>query len=53
MRKRMTETKIVYKLKKAEAGIPAKELCYKYGVTSSTFIIRNVKKQAGNWFSEA
>ena len=37
MSKRMTETQIVSILKEAEAGIPAKELCRKYGITSSTF----------------
>ena len=37
MSKRMTETQIVSILKEAEAGIPSKELCRKYGVASSTF----------------
>ena len=37
MSKRMTETQIVSILKEAEAGIPAKELCRKYGIASSTF----------------
>ena len=34
MSKRMTETQIVSILKEAEAGIPAKELCRKYGIAS-------------------
>ena len=37
MSKRMTETQIVSILKEAEARIPAKELCRKYGIASSTF----------------
>ena len=37
MSKRMTETQIVLISKEAEAGIPAKELCRKYGIASSTF----------------
>ena len=37
MSKRMTDTQIVSILKEAEAGIPAKELCRKYGIASSTF----------------
>ena len=33
----MTETQIVSILKEADAGLPAKELCRKYGIASSTF----------------
>ncbi|PIT55205.1 transposase [Snodgrassella alvi] len=33
----MTEHKIVSILKEAEAGIPVKELCRKYGIGNSTF----------------
>ncbi|OCG29853.1 transposase [Gilliamella sp. Choc6-1] len=35
--KKMTEHQIVAILKEAEAGIPVKELCRKYGVGNSTF----------------
>ncbi|MCO6540283.1 MAG: transposase [Gilliamella sp.] len=37
MMKKMTEHQIVAILKKAEAGIPVKELCRKYGMGNSTF----------------
>jgi putative transposase len=37
MTKRMTESQIVAILKEAEAGIPAKDLCRKYGIANSTF----------------
>ncbi|OCG56598.1 transposase, partial [Gilliamella sp. Choc6-1] len=37
MMKKMTEHQIVAILKEAEAGIPVKELCRKYGVGNSTF----------------
>ncbi|PIT56255.1 transposase [Snodgrassella alvi] len=33
----MTEHQIVAILKEAEAGIPVKELCRKYGIGNSTF----------------
>ncbi len=33
----MTEKQILSILKEADAGLPAKELCRKYGVASSTF----------------
>ena len=33
----MTEHQIVAFLKEAEAGIPVKELCRKYGMSNSTF----------------
>jgi putative transposase len=33
----MTEHQIVAILKEAEAGIPVKELCRKYGMGNSTF----------------
>ncbi|PIT53455.1 transposase [Snodgrassella alvi] len=35
--KKMTEHQIVAILKEAEAGIPVKELCRKYGISNSTF----------------
>ncbi|WP_143421871.1 transposase [Gilliamella mensalis] len=35
--KKMTEHQIVPILKEAEAGIPVKELCRKYGMVNSTF----------------
>ena len=35
--KKMTEHQIVAILKEAEAGIPVKELCRKYGIANSTF----------------
>jgi putative transposase len=35
--KKMTEDQIVAILKEAEAGIPVKELCRKYGMGNSTF----------------
>lgn len=44
MSKRMIETQIVSILKEEDAGIPAKKLCRKYGIASSTFIMRNVTK---------
>ncbi|OCG43426.1 transposase [Gilliamella sp. Choc4-2] len=37
MIKKMTEHQIVAILKEAEAGIPVKELCRKYGMGNSTF----------------
>jgi putative transposase len=35
--RKMTEHQIVAILKEAEAGIPVKELCHKYGMGNSTF----------------
>ncbi|MWP48798.1 MULTISPECIES: transposase [unclassified Gilliamella] len=35
--KKMTEHQIIAILKEAEAGIPVKELCRKYGMGNSTF----------------
>ncbi|WP_176700817.1 transposase [Gilliamella sp. Fer4-1] len=35
--KKMTEYQIVAILKEAEAGVPVKELCRKYGMGNSTF----------------
>ncbi|PIT54854.1 transposase [Snodgrassella alvi] len=35
--KKMTEHQIIAILKEAEAGIPVKELCRKYGIGNSTF----------------
>lgn len=37
MTKRMTESQIVAILKEADAGMPAKDLCRKHGIASSTF----------------
>ena len=37
MTKRMTESQIVAILKEADAGMPAKGLCRKYDISSSTF----------------
>ncbi len=37
MSKRMTESQIVAILKEAEAGMPVKDLCRKYGIGNSTF----------------
>ncbi|OCG16629.1 transposase [Gilliamella sp. WF3-4] len=37
MMKKMTEHQIVAILKEAQAGIPVKELCRKYGMGNSTF----------------
>lgn len=45
MGRRLTEEQIVYALKQAEAGVSAKELCRKYGVSASTFY--NWKRKYG------
>lgn len=37
MSKRMTESQIVTILKEAEAGMPVKDICRKYGISNSTF----------------
>ena len=37
MSKRMTESQIVAILKEAEAGMPVKDICRKYGIGNSTF----------------
>ena len=37
MSKRMTENQIVAILKEAEAGMPVKDICRKYGIGNSTF----------------
>jgi putative transposase len=34
---KFTEEQVVYALKQAEAGVPIKELCRKYGVSEATF----------------
>jgi putative transposase len=34
---KFTEEQVVYALKQAEAGVPIKELCRKYGVSDATF----------------
>lgn len=36
MSKRMTESQIVAILKEAEAGMPVKDICRKYGISNST-----------------
>ncbi len=43
MSKRMTESQIVSILKKADAGVPVKELCRQHGIASSTFYKWKVK----------
>jgi putative transposase len=47
MMKKMTEHQIVAILKEAEAGIPVKELCRKYGMGNSTFY--NGGKNMAEW----
>jgi putative transposase len=37
LKKRFTEGQIVYALKQAEHGTPAKEVCRKMGVSEATF----------------
>jgi hypothetical protein len=37
MSKRMTESRIVWILKEADAGVPLKELCRQHGIADSTF----------------
>lgn len=39
MSKRMTESQIVANLKEADAGMPVKDICRKYGIGNSTFYI--------------
>ena len=34
---KFTEEQVVYALKQAEAGVPIKEVCRKYGVSDATF----------------
>ena len=34
---KFSEEQVVYALKQAEAGVPIKELCRKYGVSDATF----------------
>jgi putative transposase len=34
---KFAEEQVVYALKQAEAGVPIKELCRKYGVSDATF----------------
>jgi putative transposase len=34
---RFTEEQIIYAIKQVEAGVPARELCRKYGVSEQTF----------------
>ena len=37
MKKRFSEEQIIGSLKEAEAGIPVKELCRKYGFSDASF----------------
>ena len=46
MKKRFTEEQIINILKEGEAGIPAKELCRKHGISDATFYTWR-KKYAG------
>ncbi len=39
---RFTESQIVSILKEADAGMPAKEICRKHGISSPTFYIYGV-----------
>ncbi|WP_415671465.1 IS3 family transposase [Vibrio parahaemolyticus] len=52
MKKRFNEQQIIAILKEAEAGIPARELCRKHGISDATFYIWR-KKYAGLDVSEA
>ncbi|ANQ21759.1 transposase [Vibrio natriegens] len=52
MKKRFNEQQIITILKEAEAGIPARELCRKHGVSDATFYTWR-KKYAGLDVSEA
>ena len=46
MKKRFTEEQIINILKEGEAGIPAKEICRKHGISDATFYTWR-KKYAG------
>ncbi|EPI8561775.1 IS3 family transposase, partial [Vibrio fluvialis] len=52
MKKRFNEQQIIAILKEAEAGIPARELCRKHGISDATFYTWR-KKYAGLDVSEA
>ncbi|MFY3790001.1 IS3 family transposase [Providencia manganoxydans] len=52
MKKRFNEQQIIAILKEAEAGIPARELCRKHGISDATFYTWR-KKYAGLDISEA
>ncbi|ELA7299579.1 IS3 family transposase, partial [Vibrio parahaemolyticus] len=52
MKKRFNEQQIITILKEAEAGIPARELCRKHGISDATFYTWR-KKYAGLDVSEA
>ena len=43
MKKRFSEEQIIGFLKEAEAGIPVKELCRKYGFSDASFYTRRSK----------
>ena len=46
MKKRFTEEQIINILKEGEAGVPAKEICRKHGISDATFYTWR-KKYAG------
>lgn len=46
MKKRFTEEQIINILKEGEAGIPAREICRKHGISDATFYTWR-KKYAG------
>lgn len=46
MKKRFTEEQIINILKEGEAGLPAKEICRKHGISDATFYTWR-KKYAG------
>lgn len=52
MKKRFNEQQIIAILKEVEAGIPARELCRKHGISDATFYTWR-KKYAGLDVSEA
>ncbi len=52
MKKRFNEQQIIAILEEAEAGIPARELCRKHGISDATFYTWR-KKYAGLDVSEA
>lgn len=49
MKKRFNEQQIIAILKEAEAGIPARELCRKHGISDATFY--TWRKNTQDWMS--